>query len=231
MTAPHRKLVIAIDGPAASGKSTTAKAVAQRLGYLHIDTGAMYRALALKALREAVSLGDARELEDFLGGTSIDCVVRSGAFRVLLDGEDVTDEIRESDVSLKSSEIAAVPQVRRWLVARQKKLAASGGVVMEGRDIGTVVLPEADLKIYLDASSEERAKRRWLEEKGTEEGKSHGEVLKELKERDHRDRTRQHSPLEAASDAVTIDTTDLTIHQQVKEVLKEVKRILAAGNR
>jgi cytidylate kinase len=229
MSASQRKLAIAMDGPCASGKTTTAEAVAQRLGYLHIDTGAMYRALALKAVREDVSLDDARELEAFLGRTSVDCVVRAGSCRVLLDGVDVTDEIRESDVSLRSSEIAALPQVRRWLVARQRKLAAGGGVVMEGRDIGTVVLPDADLKIYLDAVSAERAKRRWLEERGTGGGKSRHEVLKEMEERDRRDMTRENSPLEVAPGAVRIDTTGLTIDEQVEEVLKEVKRVLAGG--
>lgn len=226
MTSEGRGLVIAIDGPSASGKTTTARAVAERLKYLHIDTGAMYRALALKAGREAVNVDDAEALAAFLAKTSIDCVARSGLFRVLLDGLDVTDELRESDVSLKSSEIAAVPQVRRWLVARQRRFAAEGGVVMEGRDIGTVVLPDADLKIYLDAGSEERGRRRWLEEKASEAGRSRGEVLRELRERDHRDMTREHSPLEAAVDAVTIDTTTLTIDEQVEAVLKEADRIL-----
>jgi cytidylate kinase len=231
MTASPRRLVIAMDGPSASGKSTTAGAVARRLGYLHIDTGAMYRALALKAIREAVNLADPSELEALLNRTSIDCVVRAGSFRVLLDGVDVTDEIREAEVSLKSSEIAALPQVRRCLVERQRRLAADGGVVMEGRDIGTVVLRDADLKVYLDASPEERGKRRWLEEKEAEESKSRDEVLKELKERDHRDMTREHSPLEVACDAVRIDTTRLTIDEQVEEVLREVKRILSTGSR
>jgi CMP/dCMP kinase len=227
MSASQRKLAIAVDGPSASGKTTTAKVVAQRLGYLHIDTGAMYRALALKAFRENVSLNDASQLEAFLGRTSVGCVARAGSCRVLLDGVDVTDEIRESDVSLRSSEIAALPQVRRWLVARQRKLAAGGGVVMEGRDIGTVVLPNADLKIYLDAASEERAKRRWLEERGTERGRPRQEVLKEIEERDHRDMTRENSPLEVAPGAVRIDTTRLTVDEQVEEVLRQVKRVLA----
>jgi cytidylate kinase len=231
MTASQRKLVIAVDGPSASGKSTTAKAVAQRLGYLHVDTGAMYRALALKTMKERVRSGDAHEVEALLARTTVDCVVRSGSFRVLLDGTDVTDEIREGEVSLKSSEIAALPQVRHWLVARQRKLAGGGGVVMEGRDIGTVVLPDADLKIYLDATSEERSKRRWLEQKGTEQGKSREEVLRELETRDHRDMTRAHSPLEIAQDAVIVDTTRLTIEEQVEEVLKEAKKVLAAESR
>lgn len=231
MIGSTRKLVIAIDGPSASGKSTTASEVARRLGYLHIDTGAMYRALALKAMRKAVNLADSNELEALLTGTSIDCVMTAGSFRVLLDGVDVTDEIREAGVSLKSSEIAALPQVRRRLVERQRRLAADGGVVMEGRDIGTVVLRDANLKVFLDATTEERGKRRWLEESEAEESKTRGQVLKELEERDHRDMTREHSPLEMASDAVRIDTTRLTIDEQVEEVLKEVKRILSAERR
>jgi len=225
MTSSDRGLIIAIDGPSASGKTTTARAVAERLKYLHIDTGAMYRALALKAGRKRVNLGDSKTLEAFLAKTSIDCVAKSGSFRVLLDGVDVTDELRDSDVSLKSSEIAAMPKVRHWLVARQRTLAAKGAVVMEGRDIGTVVLPDADLKIYLDAGPEERAKRRWLEEAG-EAGRSREDVLKELSQRDSRDMTRRHSPLRAAADAVTIDTTTLTVDEQVEAVLKEIERIM-----
>lgn len=189
------------------------------------------RALALKAIRDTVNLSDPRELDAMLDRTTIDCSVKAASFRVLLDGKDVTDEIREADVSIKSSEIAAIPKVRRWLVERQRVLASGGGVVMEGRDIGTVVLRDADLKIYLDARSQVRAERRWLEEKDAAEMKTRDEVSKELEERDHRDMTRQHSPLEMAADAVRIDTTCLTIDEQVEEVLKEVGRILQSRSK
>jgi len=226
MTPSQGRLIIAIDGPSASGKSTTARAVARRLGYVHIDTGAMYRALALKALRESLDLANAAELDAMLDRTCVKCTVSADSFRVILDGEDVTDEIRQARVSLKSSEIAAVPRVRHWLVERQRTLASAGGVVMEGRDIGTVVLRDADLKIYLDARSGVRAERRWLEEKGREDRKTRDQVSKELEERDLRDMTREHSPLEAAPDAVKIDTTCLTVEDQVEAVLQAVKRIL-----
>jgi len=227
MMLSDRKLAITIDGPSASGKSTTARAVAEKLGYLHVDTGAMYRALALKALREEFDVQDDACVQDFLDGSSVDCVMKGGSLRVLLDGKDVTDEIRTSEVSAKSSEIAAVPAVRRWMVTRQRALGGAGGVVMEGRDIGTVVLPEADLKIYLDASSDERAKRRWLEDKESGTAKPVAEVKRQLVERDRRDMTRRHSPLEPAVDAVRIDTTSLTIEEQVSRVLEEAERVLA----
>jgi cytidylate kinase len=221
-----RKLVITIDGPSASGKSTTARAVAEKLGYLHVDTGSMYRALALKVLREGVNFEDGRSMERLLDGASVDCIMKEGSCRVILDGEDVTDEIRTSEISLRSSEIAALPAVRRWMVSRQRALGEKGGVVMEGRDIGTVVLPDADLKIYLDASSDERAKRRWVEESETGTARPAAEVRRQLMERDRRDMTRRHSPLEPAGDAITIDTTRLSIEEQVEMVLEEARKIL-----
>ncbi|UCF78090.1 MAG: (d)CMP kinase [Candidatus Eiseniibacteriota bacterium] len=230
MTSSGRKLVIAIDGPSASGKSTTARMVAERLRYLHVDTGAMYRALALKALRAKLDLGDDGSVRYLLESSSVDFQAAGASSRVLLDGQDVTEEIRKGEVSQKSSEIAALPAVRRWMVRRQRALGQAGGVVMEGRDIGTVVLPDADLKVYLDASSDERAKRRWLEEGGDGSGRPTAEVRRQLDERDHRDMTRSHSPLEAAADAVTIDTTHLSVEEQVGKVLEEVKRILESAS-
>ncbi len=220
-----RKLVITIDGPSASGKSTTARMVAERLGYLHVDTGAMYRALALKASREKLDMRDGGCVDKFLERSSVDCAMSGGSCRVLLDGLDVTDEIRTSEVSLRSSEIAVLPAVREWMVTRQRALSEAGGVVMEGRDIGTVVLPEADLKIYLDASSDERAKRRWREEIQSGAAVQAAEVKARLVERDRRDMTRRYSPLEPAEDAVRIDTTRLSIEEQVERVLEEVGRL------
>jgi cytidylate kinase len=221
-----RKLTIAIDGPSASGKSTTAREVALRLGYLYVDTGAMYRALALKSLREGLSEGDAAGLDRFLEHTSLECV-GSGRCGVLLDGVDVTEGIRSAEVSRKASEIATIPAVRSWMVSKQQDLARkAGGVVMEGRDIGTVVLPDADLKIYLDASRAQRTYRRWKEETERGSKRSASQVDKDIEARDQRDMTREHSPLEQAPDAIRIDTTELTIVEQVDTVLGEVRRIL-----
>ncbi|MFH0778294.1 MAG: (d)CMP kinase [Candidatus Eisenbacteria bacterium] len=224
MKEQRRKLVIAIDGPSGSGKTTTARLVAKRLGYVHVDTGAMYRALALKALRRGVDLEDASQLESLLAATTIDCCERSGVSYVLLDGHDVTEAVRRAQVTTKSSQIAALPQVRRWMVARQRKLGEAGGVVMEGRDIGTVVLTDADVKIYLDAAPAERARRRWLEDSKSGTQRGWEEVLREISERDHRDMTRRHSPLEAAPDAVVIETSGLTLEAQVARVLEEIEK-------
>ncbi len=223
---PTPQLVIAIDGPSASGKSTTARAVARELRYLYVDTGAMYRALALKCVRENLPTGgDA--LAELLGRTCIDFIEEDGGFRVRLDGVDVTDEVRSPEVSSLASHVATLPAVRRWMVEKQREIARrAGGVVMEGRDIGTVVLPDADLKIYLDASHDQRAMRRWREDRARGVESSVERVEEEIRERDRRDMTREHSPLEQASDAVRIDTTELGIGEQVERVLVEVRRVL-----
>lgn len=196
------------------------------MGYLYVDTGAMYRALAWKALKEALPLADATAVSDFLGRTSVECGVSEGSFSVVLDGRDLGGELRSPEVSSMASKVAALPQVRRWMVARQQEIARKGdGVVMEGRDIGTVVLPDADLKIYLDASSEERTARRWKEERAKGESRQRGEVELDIRERDRRDMTRVHSPLEKAPGAVVIDTTNLSIEGQVERVLEEARRV------
>jgi len=221
----HARLVIAIDGPSASGKSTTARAVARTLGYLYVDTGAMYRALAWKVLREGLELSDDAAVTDFLGRTSIECGVAKGSFNVVLDGRDLSAELRLPEVGSMASKVAALPRVRSWMVAKQQDIARGGtGVVMEGRDIGTVVLADADLKIYLDASSGERASRRWKEERAKGESRRPADVEEEMRERDRRDMTREHSPLEKATGAVVIDTTNLSIDAQVERVLEEVRR-------
>jgi len=231
-TSPHampicRRLVIAIDGPSASGKSTTARAVARALGYLYVDTGAMYRAVAWKALKEELRLSDASAVSGFLDRTSVECGVAEASFRLVLDGRDLSSELRSPEVSSMASRVATLPLVRRWMVAKQREIARKGaGVVMEGRDIGTVVLPDADLKIYLDASSGERAARRWKEERAKGESRGPAEVEVEMQERDRRDMTREHSPLEKAPGAVVIDTTHLSIDGQVERVLEEARRIV-----
>jgi cytidylate kinase len=223
-------LVIAIDGPAAAGKSTTARGVAARLGLLYVDTGAMYRALAVKVLRRGIAPGDQAALEALLPDTSVSLLASGGEVAVLLDGEDVTGEIRNERVGEMASAIATNAAVRVFLVEQQRRLARDGGVVMEGRDIGTVVLPEAELKIYLIAGSAVRSERRWRElvERGQELPLA--DVRQMIEERDRRDSEREASPLRAAPDAVTIDTTDLTIEDQVEAVIAEAERLRAESS-
>lgn len=212
-------MIIAVDGPAGSGKSTIAAAVARRLDISHIDTGAMYRALALKVLRKGLTPGDESEVATVLVGTDIS--VGNGS--VTLDGEPVEKLIRTPEVTAVSSVVAQHQPVRVWMVDRQRQVIhnAPGGAVVEGRDIGTVVLPDADLKVYLTASEEQRARRR-----AVERGASEAEALQEVSTRDARDITREHSPLRAAGDAVVIDTTDLTIDEVVESVLKAMRERL-----
>ena len=194
-----RKLIIAIDGPVGSGKSSVARRVAELLGYTYLDSGAMYRALGWKALREGVSLDSAEELEALAQRTRIELDAAGGDLRVLLDGEDVTEALRSAEVSQAASKVAVVPEVRKVLVAEQRRAGATGGVVMEGRDIGTVVFPNADLKIYLDASVEVRAERRWREHQQKGGAVERARIIEEVRERDRRDRERPASPLDRKS--------------------------------
>jgi CMP/dCMP kinase len=212
-------MIIAVDGPAGSGKSTIAAAVAKRLEVSHVDTGAMYRALALKVLRKGLTPNDEAEVASVLEGTEISV----GNGKVGLDGEPVEHLIRTPEVTAVSSVVAQHRPVRVWMVDRQRQVVhgAPGGAVVEGRDIGTVVLPDADLKVYLTASEEQRARRR-----AAERGASEAEALQEVSTRDARDIAREHSPLRAAGDAVVIDTTDLTIDEVVESVLKAMRERL-----
>jgi cytidylate kinase len=212
-------MIIAVDGPAGSGKSTVAAAVAKRLEVSHVDTGAMYRALALKVLRKGLTPGDESEVASILPGTEISV----GNGKVGLDGEPVEHLIRTPEVTAVSSVVAQHQPVRVWMVDRQRQVihGAPDGAVVEGRDIGTVVLPDADLKVYLTASEEQRARRR-----AAERGASEAEALQEVSTRDARDTAREHSPLRAAGDAVVIDTTDLTIDEVVESVLKAMRERL-----
>ena len=202
-----RKLIIAIDGPVGSGKSSVAQRVATLLGCTHLDTGAMYRAIALKAIRSGVALDNQAAVEALAADTRIDFASAGGLLRILLDGADVTEEIRNPEMSQQASVVAVAPGVRRVLVAEQRRIGAAGGVVIEGRDVGTVVFPDADLKIFLDAAVEVRARRRWLEYQ--QKGKTIGfeQLLEDVRERDHRDRERVISPLRRAPDAVYVDST------------------------
>jgi cytidylate kinase len=201
------KLIIAIDGPVGSGKSTVARGVAELLGYTYLDSGAMYRALALKAIRRKVSLSDAAALENLARETHIDLERGADGQKVLLDGEDVTLAIRTAEVSQSASRVALIPGVRQLLVDEQRRAGSRGAVVMEGRDIGTVVFPHAELKIFLDASVEMRAERRWREHQQKGDGFTLAQVVDEVHERDLRDRSRVASPLVRAKDAVLVDNT------------------------
>jgi cytidylate kinase len=216
-------LIIAIDGPVGSGKSTLARRVAELLGYVYIDTGAMYRALALKALRCGLSLDATDQLVALTRGTRIDLRAQDGTQRVFLDGEDVTAAIRTPEVSQAASKVAVVPGVRQVLVAEQRRAGEQGGVVMEGRDIGSVVFPDAGLKIYLTASPEVRAERRWREHQQKGEAIDLARTLEEIRERDQRDRERSTSPLVRAPDAVVVDSTAMEPEEVARLVVMLAK--------
>ena len=212
-----RKLVIAIDGPAGSGKSTIAARLAQKLGYVNLESGAMYRALALKALEQQVSADDPEALRRLADSTVIQLHPLPDGNRVLLDGRDVSQRIREGDVTLAASRVSMHPAVREIMVARQRDMGALGGVVMEGRDIGTAVFPHADVKVFLDADARIRAERR-VAQNGTHTPQEARRIVEDLVLRDQRDRTRAVSPLVAAPDAVILDTTHLSIDEVVAAV-------------
>jgi cytidylate kinase len=218
----QRPPIIAIDGPAGAGKSTVAKHLAAHFGLLNLETGAMYRAFALKALRSGVSLDDEAALQSLAGTTAILLEPTSNGNRVLLDGADVTGDIRDPEVTQAASRVSVHPAIRSWMVDLQREMGRSGGVVMEGRDIGTVVFPDADLKFFLDASPEARSQRRY-EQTGAAVVATPDSVLKDLRERDERDRNRAQSPLRPASDAVIIDSTGLTLD----EVLARIEDLVA----
>lgn len=206
--------VIAIDGPAGAGKSTLAAYLARRFGFLNLETGAMYRAFALKALETSTPLSDESALMRLTASTHIVLEPRPNeSNRVLLDGNEVTARIREKDVSEAASQVSVHPRVRAWMVEHQRALGVQGGVVMEGRDIGTKVFPDAELKIFLDARDEVRGKRRYLQTAGSENAPTQETVLAAVRDRDTRDRTRSSSPLEPAKDAILLDTTGLTLEQ------------------
>jgi len=236
-----RRLTIAIDGPAGSGKSSVARRVAALLEYLYLDSGAMYRAVGLKAIQTKVSLADQDRLEALARGSHIELrpptpeqEAAGVKNSVLLDGQEVTQEIRTAEVARAASRLATIAGVRRVLVAEQRRAGAGGGVVMEGRDIGTVVFPNAELKIFLDASPEVRAERRWKEHQEKGEKMTLAEVFDEIIERDRRDRERKVSPLARAADAVLVDNTAMGIEETARLIVmlaRERDRELAKAGR
>jgi CMP/dCMP kinase len=214
-----QKIVIAIDGPSGAGKGTVARTLSTRLGYRHVDTGAMYRAIGWKALHDRVALDDEAAVAALAERSAI--IVEGGV--VSIDGHDVTTAIRTPEIDKAATAVARLPQVRAVLVARQRALGETGGVVMEGRDIGTVVFPHADVKIYLDASAEERARRRASDSAHTGSQSGQAAVAAAIQARDTSDITRKVSPLTIAPDAVHIDTTAMSVDEVVQQVLGVVR--------
>jgi cytidylate kinase len=214
-----KRIIIAIDGPVGSGKSTVARRVAELLGYTHLDSGAMYRAVALKAKRQGITLDDAPAVSLLAALTRIELVPGENGTRVRVDGEDVTAEIRSPEMSQAASQVARVEGVRQPLVELQQRMGSAGGIVMEGRDIGTVVFPQAKLKIYLDASTEERARRRLAEhrERGVE--MSFEQMVEEVRARDARDKGRNVSPLRQAADSVYVDCTAMDAEETARLIV------------
>jgi cytidylate kinase len=229
VTRPSDHLIIAIDGPAGAGKSTTARRVAQRLGYLYLDTGAMYRAVALKALRQKLDLSAPDALASVADQVQIRLETGGGATRVWLDGVEVTREIRTPEVTEAASRVSTQPRVRAALVRQQRACGAAGGVVMEGRDIGTVVFPDAEVKIFLDASLGERTRRRVAELAAQGVETTPEAVGRQIEARDARDAQREASPLIRAPDAVLVDTDQLSADQVVERILQICRQRRSSG--
>jgi len=222
--------IIAIDGPAGAGKSSVARHLAQHFGLLNLETGAMYRAFALKAIQSDQDFDDACALERLARDTEIRLEPDRSGNRIYLDGQDVTERIRDSDVTQGASRVSVHPRIRAWLVNLQRDLGRLGGVVMEGRDIGTVVFPDADVKVFLDASPEARSQRRYEQNTGNGTAAAAVEpslVFRELRERDERDRNRLNSPLQPAVDAIVIDSTSLSLNDVLARIEDLVRPLLA----
>lgn len=236
MTAGGEKagLIVAIDGPSGAGKSTITKALADRLGYIHIDTGAMFRAVALSARRAGVDGADDEGLARLCASLEIAFARNNGCCRVMANGEDVTEAIRTPEISLLTSAISARKVVRDFLLEVQRRMGRMGGVILEGRDIGTVVFPDADVKFFLSASVEERGRRRWLELAARGERVTLEETIAAVARRDEQDSGREHAPLRRAADAVDVDSTGLSIEEvlaRMESVVREKERLLAERGR
>ncbi len=212
------KMNVAIDGPAGAGKSTIAKLCAKKMDLIYVDTGAMYRAVALYLLESGIDVNDRSAVAEKCKGAGVDIKYEDGVQNVYLNGTNVTGRLREEAVGNTASVTSAVPEVRAQIFSLQRGLAERGGLIMDGRDIGTVVMPDADVKIYLTASSEVRAKRRVLELEAKGEHPDFEEVKKDIEDRDHRDMTREISPLKQADDAILVDTSDMTIDEVVEKI-------------
>ena len=221
-------IAIAIDGPAGAGKSTIARAVAKELNYIYVDTGALYRTVGLKFSREVVDTDLKCDFEEILKDTNVDIAFVGDEQHVFLNGEDVSDKIRTPEASMMASAVSAVPVVRAFLLDLQRKMARENNVIMDGRDIGTVILPNAQVKIFLTASPEERARRRFVEltEKGMET--TFEEVLSDMKVRDYNDSHREIAPLKPAEDSTIVDTTGLTLEESKAAILEVVKNKVGA---
>ena len=214
---------VAIDAPAGAGKSTLAKAAAAELGYIYIDTGALYRAVALACIKNEVSIGDEDAVKALLPETDIRLVFFNGEQHILLNDADVSDEIRKENVSMAASRVSAIPDVRAFLLELQRSFAKRDNVIMDGRDIGTVVLPSAQVKIFLTASPEKRARRRVLQLQEKGEQADFDKILFDIVQRDYNDSNRKTAPLKAADDAITLDTSELTLEESVDRIISIIK--------
>ena len=218
-----KKIAIAIDGPAGAGKSSISKVVANELGYLYIDTGAMYRGVTWAVLDSHVDVNNQKEVEALLPSLDLTLEPTASACKVYVKGQDVTDLIRQQQINENVSTIASYKGVREYLVERQQAMAAVGGVILDGRDIGSVVLPNAELKIYLTASVDARAKRRWLEVQGTSNEQPLEDIKKNVESRDEMDKNRDESPLVCVGDAIVVDSSNMTFDEAVKHILHLVQ--------
>ena len=218
-----KKIAIAIDGPAGAGKSSISKVVANELGYLYIDTGAMYRGVTWAVLDSHVDVNDQKEVEALLPSLDLTLEPTASACKVFVKGQDVTNLIRQQQINENVSTIASYKGVREYLVERQQAMAAIGGVILDGRDIGSVVLPDAELKIYLTASVDSRAKRRWLEVQGTSNEQPLEDIKKNVESRDEMDKNRDESPLVCVEDAIIVDSSNMTFDETVEHILHLVQ--------
>ena len=218
-----KKITIAIDGPAGAGKSSISKVVANELGYLYIDTGAMYRGVTWAVLDSHVDVKNQKDVESLLPSLDLTLEPTANACKVFVKGQDVTDLIRQQQINENVSTIASYKGVREYLVERQQAMAAVGGVILDGRDIGSVVLPKAELKIYLTASVDARAKRRWLEVQGTSNEQPLEDIKKNVESRDEMDKNRDESPLVCVEDAIVVDSSNMTFEETVEHILHLVQ--------